>query len=119
MRRDIKDRAVSPENAPRTHQSQRFIANAVGVSKGSVYNILKEDFKSVRKVKVHRISQTNLVRRVDRSNLLLQRFPTDDSLENLIFTDEKRFELEHCVNSQNERINIPILFRKSDVPPEK
>jgi hypothetical protein len=84
-----------------------------------VIQILKKSFWCPRKVKVHRLEPRNNEQRLDRSGQLLLRFPTDQSLADLVFSDEKVFELEHCSNKQNDRLYVPIGMKKADIPPEK
>ena len=53
IRRQIKALAVTPENSPlRGHLSQRKIARQLGISKGSVFNVLqKSGLKCYHRIK--------------------------------------------------------------------
>jgi len=119
VKRDIKDRARSPEAAPRTHQSQRQIATSVGVSQSSVRRVLSEDFWAAKKVEVHRLDADHCKQRVERCRKLLERFPYVQSSDDIVFIDEKVFELEHQPNKQNDRLYVPHEIKKSEVPAEK
>ena len=56
------------------------------------------------------------LKRLQRCQLLLQRFPTERSTGNIWFTDEKTFTVATAVNSQNDRL-YSNANKKSAVDP--
>jgi len=57
-------------------------------------------FKHVKK---HQLSAQVVDKRLQRSNILLSRIQ-DGTLQNLVFSDEKKFDVEHHFDTQNDRV---------------
>ena len=88
----VEQQALSQEDKPGTHLTQREIARATGISQPTVSRILKNDLH-LRCFKNHRateLTEANKVARLHRAHQLLAKYPA--SLVNfIVFTDEKIF----------------------------
>lgn len=112
----VKELAVSPVGRPNRHLSQREIAVEMGLSKGSVFNILSQSkLKCYRRVKCNILTEQHEERRMNMSLAMADRF--DHSWKNVWFSDEAHFGLRAPLNSQNERIYREVNV-KTDIPNE-
>ena len=114
----VKDRivtlAVTPPDKSRRHSSQRQIASQLGISKGTVFNVLKESqLKCFRRIRCHKLTESHREARVSKASALLQRFT--DSWKNIWFSDESCFSISAPLNRQNERIYREVGL-KTDIP---
>ena len=78
--------------------------------------ILKENLKTFpyKVQKRHELTPTHERMRVERCRHLLN-LMEDDMLPNLVFSDEKKFDVEQCVNHQNGRVwgrNVSVEGRR-------
>ena len=78
--------------------------------------ILKEDLKTFlyKMQKRHELTPTYERMRVERCRHLLN-IMEDGMLPNLVFSDEKKFDVDQCVNHQNNRVwgrNAPVEGRR-------
>lgn len=106
MEKDVRDR--SPKKTPRK------LALKLHISRRSVARIIKEDLrlKPYRKVRVCKLSDNNMARRLVLSNALLRRF-TDAMVRRIVFSDETYLKLDGYHNKQNSRI---YALNKADIP---
>ena len=67
--------------------------------------VLLKDLKvsPFKYVKKHQLSAHIVDKRLQRSKILLSR-TLDGTLPNLVFSDEKKFDVEHHFNTQNDRV---------------
>lgn len=101
----IRELALSPENEPGTHRTQRQIAKVLHIHRSSVQRIIRNELhlRSFKKVPLHSLNAAQKQQRLEKSRALL-RLPAS-SLKKIIFTDEKNFTLSAPRNSQNDRVN--------------
>lgn len=101
----VEQLALSQEDKPGTHLTQREIARETGISLKTVNRILKDDLR-LRCFKKHRateLTEANKLARRQRARQLLNKYPA--SLVNfIVFTDEKVFTVARPTNSQNDRV---------------
>ena len=86
-------------------RSATKLAAEAGISQTSMRRILKENLKTFpyKMQKRHELTPTHERMRVERCRHLLN--PMEDGmLPNLVFSDEKKFDVEQCVNHQNDRV---------------
>jgi hypothetical protein len=92
---------ASEEQRP---SSSYRIAAQVGVSQSTVWRILRKDLKlKPYHIKlVHKLNEDDFDRRVEFSEILLDRHSSDDSiLDRIIWTDEATFSLSNTINRHN------------------
>ena len=67
--------------------------------------ILRKDLKMspFKHVKKHQLSAKVVDKRLQRCKIFLSRIQ-DGMLPNLVFSDEKKFDIEHHFNTQNDRL---------------
>ena len=100
--RSIKGRIKRNSNSRKN--STREIGKALGISDGSVRNILHKDLgmKSRKKAKGQFLNQNAKQKSLDRCKRLKRRFAAGRH-RSILFTDEKLFKDEQSFNSQNHR----------------
>ena len=86
-------------------RSIRKTAKEANVSYGTMFTILRRDlkmspFKHLRK---QLLSVKTVDKRLARARILLSCLETG-TLPNLVFNDEKKFDVQHHVNPQNDRV---------------
>ena len=86
-------------------RSATKLAAEAEISQTSMRRILKEDFMTFpyKKQKRHELTPTHERMRVERCRHLLN-LMEDGMLPNLVVSDEKKFDVEKCVNHQNELV---------------
>ena len=107
----VKELAVTPEGSRGIlhHLSQREIATEMGISKGTVFNILsKSRLKCYRRIKCNILTEQHEESRKNKALAMADRFV--DSWKNVWFFDEAQFGLRAPLNSQND-----IIYREVDV----
>lgn len=105
--------AVTPPDKGRRHLSQRQIASELAISKGAVFNILKESsLKCYKRVKCQSLSEAHKESRKQKSQLLINRF--QNHWQDVWFSDEATFMLQPPLNKQNERIYRSVTC-KTDI----
>jgi hypothetical protein len=111
----VGDLICSQESKPHSHKSPREIERETGISRSSVRRIVKKDLnlKTYKRVIGQNLNDNCRVKRVERCQQLLQRFPNERSVRRIWFTDEKTFTVATPVNSQNDRVYGAA--RKADV----
>src|SRR6218665_3895899 len=116
----VETLALSQEDLPQTHCTQRQIALEVGIFKHTVNRIVKKDLRLIcmKKHRAHELTVANKQARLDRSRLLLHRYPA--SLVHFIwFTDEKLFTFASPSNTKNDRLYVAIGTRKRDIAADR
>ena len=86
-------------------RSIRKLSIESNVSYGTMSTILRKDLKMspFKHVKKHQLSAQIVDKRLQRSKILLSRIK-NGTLPNLVFSDEKKFDVEHHFNTQNDRV---------------
>lgn len=116
VRQAVITLAVSPQDKSRRHSSQRQIATALNISKGTVHNILKKsNLKCYKRIQCHKLTPAHRLGRTNKAEALAIRFI--DSYRNIWFSDEAHFSLSPPINRQNERIYREVRL-KTDIPQE-
>ena len=87
------------------NRSQRKLAEQYETSKTTIHNILAEGlgFKAFKKSKCHKLTIAQKKKRFERSKQLLKSTHLTNP-ENILFSDEKIFQLEAPYIYQNKRI---------------
>jgi len=113
----VEQLALSQEDKPGTHSTQREIARELGISQPTVQRILKKDlrFRCFKKRRATELTEANKLSRLQRARQLLQKYPA--SLVNfIVFTDEKVFTVSRPSNTQNDRVYARDGTSKKKVP---
>jgi len=112
----VEELVLSQEDRPQSHLSQRKIARELGISQATVNNIVKKDlrFKCVKKRKATDLTVSNIQARLKRCRKLLRLYP-EHKVKFIWFTDEKLFTVASPMNSQNDRLYIPVGNRKRTI----
>ena len=86
-------------------RSLRHLAKEAKVSIGTMSTILHTDLKTspYKHQKKHLLSASSVEKRKQRAQIILSRI-TAGTLPNLVFSDEKKFDIQQHVNVQNDRI---------------
>ncbi|KAF2368800.1 hypothetical protein FHG87_000453 [Trinorchestia longiramus] len=73
-----------------------------------MYRVLNEDLgkKLYKIIKRHELTEHDERMRVERSRHILNEI-AQGTLPNLVFTDEKKFNIQQVVNHQNDRVRVP------------
>src|SRR6218665_1951200 len=102
----VSDLICSQEDKPLSHTSPREIARETSISRSTVKRIVKKDLGlNQYRCKVgQQLNSDCKMKRIQRSQHLLQRFPTDRRVRSIWFTDEKTFTFATPVNTQNYRV---------------
>jgi hypothetical protein len=102
----IEQLICSPPNVPRSHKSPRAIEREFAISRSSIRRIIKLDlgFHIFKRIPVQFLTDEAKAKRLQRSKLLLERFPTERSVRRIWFTDEKIFTVSPPRNAQNDRV---------------
>ena len=109
--------ALSQEDKPGTHSTQREIARELGIEQSSVNRIVRQEFrlKCFKKHRAIELTEANKQARLKRARALLRRYPA--SLVNfVVFTDEKIFTVARPSNTQNGRVYAAYGTLKTQVP---
>ncbi|XP_029639704.1 uncharacterized protein LOC115214814 [Octopus sinensis] len=85
--------------------SVRKLAATAKISRISTYRVLKEDLRTrpYKMIRRHEITQVYKAMKPERSRLILRQI-AECTLPNLMFTDEKKFDIEQTINNQNDRL---------------
>ena len=112
----VEQLAMSQEDNPGTHSTQREIAREIGISQPTVQRILKKDLRlrCFKKRRATELTEANKVARLRRARQFLRKYPA--SLVNfIVFTDEKVFTVARPSNTQNDRVYALDGMRKKEV----
>lgn len=87
------------------HRSCRTLATAAGVSKSTMHQVLRVDLgvKPFKMLHRQELTENHVAMRAQKCRKILQEI-ADGTLPNLVFTDEKKFDIQQVVNQQNDRI---------------
>ena len=113
----VEQLALSQEDKPGTHSTQREIPRELNISRTTVRRILRNDLhlKCFKKRRSTELTETNKLARLQRARQLLRRYPA--SLVNfIVFTDEKLFTVARPTNTQNDRVYARHDTFKKQVP---
>jgi transposase len=101
----VSELICSQENRPHMHKSPREIERETGISRSSVRRIAKRDLSltTYKRVVAQKLNENCKIKRLQRCQQLLQRFPNERSVRGIWFTDEKMFTVATPINSQNDR----------------
>ena len=90
LKQSVQRLAITPEGSPtRGHHSQRQIAAQLNISKGSVFNILKDSgLKCYRRIKCHGLTDHHKEQREAKAMAMIDRFEEGDGWKNVWFSDE-------------------------------
>jgi len=98
----VEELIFSQENAPGSHKSPREIERETGISRWSVpvRRIAKLDLnvKTFKRISGQKLNTDGKLKRFDRCQKLLQRFPNDRRVRTLWFSDEKVFTVATRTN---------------------
>lgn len=85
----------SQDDDPHSHKSPREIERETGIPRSSVQRIVKQDLqlKTYKRVIGQKLNENVKLKRLQRSQQLLERFPNERSVQSIWFTDEKTFTL--------------------------
>ena len=113
----VSELICSQEDDPHSHKSPREIERETGIPRSSVQRIVKQDLqlKAFKRVIGQTLNENCTLKRLQRSQQLLERFPNDRCVRSIWFTDEKTFTVATPVNSQNDRV-YSVESKKRQVP---
>jgi len=114
---DLVDELVlSREDKPQSRGTVGEISRETGIHRSSVTRIIHKDLrlKCFKKRRAQELSDANCKDRLQRSRLLLQKFP-EHAVDFVFFSDEKLFTVASLVNSQNDRVYAPSNAKKHGV----
>lgn len=116
IKQSVLQLAVTPEGSPtHRHQSQRQIAAQLNISKGSVFNIIKEsELKCYRRIKCNTLTDHHKQQRQTKAAAMIERFERGQRWKKIWFSDEATFMLRAPINRQNERIYRAVSV-KTDI----
>jgi len=103
----VSELIFSQDDKLHSHKSQREIQRITGISRSSIQCIVKKNLalNQYKRIAGQQLNNDCKIKRLQRSQQLLQRFPTECSVSNcLCFTDEKTFSAETPSNSQNNHV---------------
>ena len=85
-----------------SRRSAAIMAAEAGISQTSMRRILRENLWTYpyKIQKRHELSTTHERMRLDRCQHILN-LMTDGTVSDLVLTDEKKFDVQHCLNHQN------------------
>lgn len=111
----VQEMICSQEGVPHSHKSPREIEQVTGISRSSVRRIVKKDLslKTYKRVVAQKLNEQCKLKRLQRCQQLLQRFPTERSVRSIWFTDEKLFSVATPVNSQNDRVYSTVTLKRN------
>src|SRR6218665_98484 len=117
---EVETLALSLEDFPKTHRTQRQIAREVGISQCTVNRIVKKDLHLIcmKKRRAHELTVANKQARLDRSRLFLRRYPAS-LVHFILFTVEKSFTVASPSNTQNDRLYVAVRTRKRDIAADR
>lgn len=114
----VSELICSQEDKPLSHKSPREIERQTGISRSTVQRIVKKDLalnQYKRKIG-QQLNSDCKMKRIQRSQELLQRFPTDRRVRSIWFTDEKTFTVATPVNTQNDRVYAQASKKRNVSP---
>jgi hypothetical protein len=116
----VGELVLSQEDAPRTHHTTRQISRETGIHQTSVMRIIHKELKlkCLKKRRAQQLTDANVVNRMQRSQLLLDRF-TEHEVDFIFFSDEKIFTVAAPMNAQNDRVYAPMNTKKREISADR
>lgn len=95
-------------------RSVRSEAKKLKIARSTLHRAITRDlgFKAFKRCKRAGLTAAQKEKRLERCRILLRRF-TDETVENIVFSDEKIFSIEQKLNAQNDRVYAAKL---EDIP---
>lgn len=112
----VSDLVLSQEDAPQTHSSIRQISRLTGIHRSSVVRIVHKELslKCIKKRRAHDLTAANRATRLSCAKSLLRKFPME-MVDFMFFSDEKIFTVAPPINTQNDRLYVPVGTTKRRV----
>jgi len=116
----VDEVALSQEDKPQSRRTVREISRETGIHRSSVTRIIHKDLrlKCFKKRRAQELSDANCKARLQRSRLLLQKFP-EHAVDFVFFSDENVFTVTSPVNSQNDGVYASSNVKKCDIAHER
>jgi inhibitor of nuclear factor kappa-B kinase subunit alpha len=113
----VDELIMSQESQPGTHRTLTEIAREIEVSRYTVHQIVHKDLKlkCLKKKRAQELTESNKLARLVRAKQLLRHYP-QSKVDFIWFTDEKMFTVATPKNPQNDRLYVPIVTRKKQIP---
>lgn len=113
----VDELIMSQESQPGTHRTLTEIAREIEVSRYTVHQIVHKDLKlkCLKKKRAQELTESNKLARLVRAKQLLRHYPPS-KVDFIWFTDEKIFTVATPKNPQNDRLYVPIVTRKKQIP---
>ena len=110
----VSELICSQDNNPHSHKSPCEIERDTGISRATVRRIAKHDLKlnTYKRIIAPKLNADCRMKRLQRSQQLLTRFPNDRSVCSVWFTDKKSFTVATPVNAQNDRVYSEAACKK-------
>ena len=88
-----------------SRRSCRNLAAAAGVGKSTMHQLLREDLgvKPFKMLRRQELSDRHVAMRAEKCRKLLQDI-AEGTLPNLVFTDEKKFDIQQAINQKNGKV---------------
>ena len=88
-----------------SRRSCRNLAAAAGVGKSTMHQLLREDLgvKPFKILRRQELSDCHVAMRAEKCRKILQDI-AEGTLPNLVFTDEKKFDIQQAVNQKSDRV---------------
>ncbi|XP_014770527.1 uncharacterized protein LOC106869331 [Octopus bimaculoides] len=88
-----------------TRHSVRRLAATAKIRRTSMYRVLKEDLRThpYKIICRHELTQVYKAMKLERSRFILRQI-SEGTLPNLVFTNERKLDIEQTVNHQNDRL---------------
>ena len=96
--------------------SCKLLAAAAGVSKSSMHRVLRNNLgrKPFKILHHHELTDHHVSMRAQKCRKILKDI-NEGTLPNLVFTDKKKFDIQHVVNQQNNQIWVSLSSTKGRI----
>ena len=86
-------------------RSYRILATTAGVSKSTTHQVLRDDLgvKPFKMLHHQKLTANHVAMRAQKCRQTLPEM-ADGTMQNLVFTDEKKFDIQQVVNQLNDRV---------------
>ena len=104
-KRTVRTKRLVKNTREKLRRNSHHSAAEAGISQTSMRRILKEYLRTYpyKMQKRHELSTTREHMRLDRCQHILD-LMKDGTVPKLVFTDEKKFDVQQCLNHQNDRV---------------
>ena len=91
----------------------RKLAAQANVSNSTIYRVMKDDLgkRPYKMLYRHELPEHHKRIRMERSRQILEEID-QGTLPNLVFTDEKKFDIQQVVNQQNDQLGVLLVQLK-------